>query len=270
MRATACTPCSRHAGGFTLIEMAVVLVVIALLVGSILVPLYTQVEERQVSDTEKALAEIKEALMTFAVVNGYLPCPDRTAGGGGGANDTANDGVEDFNAGTGICNNISGTPTRVWGNVPWATLGLGVAASDVWGNRFRYVLDPDFAQRAPASPFTLTSQADLEVCATTSCAVMLTSAVAGEGAVAVILSLGKNGLSAINVNTGVANPDPPAGSDEDQNKDGRTYVSRTRTIGQPGCSDTVAGQPRCAFDDVVTWVSKYTLFSRMVAAGKLP
>jgi hypothetical protein len=24
------------------------------------------------------------------------------------------------------------------------------------------------------------------------------------------------------------------------------------------------------FDDVVTWISKYALFSRMVAAGKLP
>jgi prepilin-type N-terminal cleavage/methylation domain-containing protein len=264
MDATACTRSSsaaRAAAGFTLIELAIAMFVIALLLGSILVPLVTQVEQRQISETQKALEEIKEALIGFAVAKGHLPCPDRTAGGGGGANDTANDGVEDFNAGTGTCNNVSGTPTRVWGNVPWVTLGLSVAASDVWGNRFRYALDPDFAQRAPAVLFTLASQADLQVCATTDCVVSHTSLAAGEGAVAVILSLGKNGLSAINANTGVANPNPPAGSDEAQNIDGRTYVSRTKTG---------AGSTAEEFDDVVTWLSKYSLFHQMVAAGKLP
>ena len=86
----------RAESGFTLIEMGVALFVIALLLGSIMVPLATQVEQRQISETEKTLEEIREAIIGYTLANGYLPCPDRTSGGAGTVNDTANDGVEDF------------------------------------------------------------------------------------------------------------------------------------------------------------------------------
>ena len=50
-------------------------------------------------------------------------------------------------------------------------------------------------------------------------------------------------------------------ADELDNTGGSTYTSRTITpVG------STAGE----FDDIVTWLSKYTLFNRMVAAGKLP
>jgi hypothetical protein len=79
--------------------------------------------------------------------------------------------------------------------------------------------------------------------------------------VAVIYSLGRNGFSAINAATGNANP-LPASADEIENVDGPIiFVSRTRTP---------AGSPAGEFDDVLVWINKYTLFSRMVAAGKLP
>ena len=48
--------------GFTLIELAVALFIIALLLGSILVPLATQVEQRQISETQKTMEEIRDAL----------------------------------------------------------------------------------------------------------------------------------------------------------------------------------------------------------------
>ena len=53
--------------GFTLVEMAVVVVVMALILGSILVPLSTQVEQRQVVDTQRVLEDIKEALIGYAL-----------------------------------------------------------------------------------------------------------------------------------------------------------------------------------------------------------
>ena len=247
----------REASGFTLIELAIVLFILTLLLSSLLVPLTTQVDQRNISDTQQTLEDIKEALVGFAINKGYLPCTDVTSGPG------ANDGVEDVGttwggSSTGICVSNSA------GNVPWVTLGLG--ASDVWGNRFRYRVEANFTRRSPAfppppTPFDLTSAANLNVCTTTACTTRLTSSTAGEGAVAVILSLGKNGLGAINASTGTANPAPPAGSDEDENTGGNTYVSRTITpVG------ATAGE----FDDIVTWLGKYTLFQRMVAAGKLP
>lgn len=61
--------------GFTLVELAVVIAVIALLLGSILVPLTTQVAQRNISQTRRELEEIREALIGFAMVNRYLPCP---------------------------------------------------------------------------------------------------------------------------------------------------------------------------------------------------
>ncbi len=135
---------------FTLIEMAVAVFIIALLLGSILVPLTTQVEQRQISDTQKALEEIKEALIGFAVAKGHLPCPDLTTG------TNSNDGQEDVVVMLGTCANVEG-------NVPWAT--LGVANADPWGNRFRYRVSSNFAQRAPAVTFTLASLSSaLEVC----------------------------------------------------------------------------------------------------------
>lgn len=247
----------RHEG-FTLIEMAVAVFIIALLLGSILVPLTAQVEQRQVADTQKALEEIKEALLGFAVANGHLPCPDKTGTGGLGA---ANDGVEDFSAFTGFCVTLDG-------NVPWAT--LGVANADPWGNRYRYRVVSAFAQRPavpattpPAPPlFTLSSTADLQVCSDKDCgtATLLTSG-APNGAVAVILSHGRNGHGAMNSFTFVGNP-LPTSADELEN----TGVVASRFVSRPITSAGLATE----FDDIVTWLSKHTLFNRMVASGKLP
>ena len=72
-------PPSKHLG-FTLVELAISIFIIALLLGSILVPLATQVEQRQISETQKTIEEIKEALIGFALANSYLPCPDSNGG----------------------------------------------------------------------------------------------------------------------------------------------------------------------------------------------
>ena len=61
--------------GFTLIEMAIVLMIVGLLLGGLLVPLSAQMDQRNISDTQKAMSEIKEALIGYAMANGRLPCP---------------------------------------------------------------------------------------------------------------------------------------------------------------------------------------------------
>ena len=240
------------APGFTLIEMAMVLFILVLVLGSLLVPIATQVDQRQVSDTQKMLEDIKEALIGHALAKGYLPCPDRTSAGAGTANDTANDGVEDYNTVTGVCFSTTAT-----GNVPWVTLGLG--ASDPWGNRFRYRVHTNYAQRAPAAVFTLSSLTNLTVTATSGGA-LLTPA-SPDGAVAVIISHGKNGFGAMSALTNTARPAPTSADELDNSAGGTSYTSRTITP-----ADAPAGE----FDDIVAWIGKFTLFNRMVAAGKLP
>jgi prepilin-type N-terminal cleavage/methylation domain-containing protein len=235
--------------GFTLVEIAVAVFIMALLLGSILIPLTTQVEQRQISDVQKTLEEMKESIVGFAAANGYIPCPDKFTAAGAG---TMNDGQEDVTAGTGVC-------VVTEGNLPWVT--LAVASTDPWGNRFRYRVASAFAQRAPASTFSLTTVSTVDVCGITGCATRLTTAT--DGPPAVILSHGRNGYGAINSNTGAANPAPPAGNtDELENTNGNTtFVYHIPT----GLGSTVG-----EFDDIVAWVSRNVLLNRMITAGKLP
>jgi len=246
--------------GFTLVEMAVVVVIMALILGSILVPLSTQVEQRQVIDTQRQLEEIKEALIGYALAQTppHLPCPDKTSALGPAG--TANDGVEDRNAG--VCVNLEG-------NVPWATLGLG--SSDPWGNRYRYRVTAAFATQTPPT-FSLATQGDILVCPdSTLCGAGQALTVlppSDNSPVALILSHGPNGWGAISAATANVNtkPAPPAlGNDESENTDGddAKFVSRV-----PVSDD--GSNPSPEFDDIVVWLSPHTLKHRLVAAGKLP
>jgi type II secretory pathway pseudopilin PulG len=242
--------------GFTLIEIAVSLFILTLVISALLGPMAVQIEERQVRESERTMNEMLEALVGYAVTQTvpHLPCPDRTSGGAGTPNDTANDGIEDFNTGTGAC-----TATNGDGNIPWAT--LGVSATDVWGNRFRYLVTPAFSNRVTA--MTLTSAGTLKVCAAapTSATCGGTSYIA-DNVPAVILSHGKNGSGAMNASNNTQISIAGASTHETENAGG-TYagsvVSKIRT--------NVAGQE---FDDIVVWLSPNVLFNRLVSANKLP
>ena len=69
----------RACRGFTLTELAVVLAIIGLLLSSTLFTLSAQVENRNRSDTQRRLEEARELLLSFALVNGRLPCPATTS-----------------------------------------------------------------------------------------------------------------------------------------------------------------------------------------------
>jgi prepilin-type N-terminal cleavage/methylation domain-containing protein len=262
----------RSDGGFTLIELAVVVFVIALILGGILVPLSSQVEQRQIAEAQRQLEEIKEALIGFAIANRYLPCPDYT---GAGPGITPNDGLEDVTGGGGCVLIANGGAE---GNLPWAT--LGVQATDPWGNRYRYRVTALFAQRTPAANFSLDTDGNLRFCTSSACTEMLSMATISKNSpIAMVLSHGPNGWGGINSETNALILPPGCagvsgcagiGGDEQANADAtfttgapplRTFVSRA-----PSPSTSTAGQ----FDDIVTWLSPHILKNRMVAAGKLP
>lgn len=235
--------------------MAVVLFIVVLLLGSLVVPFATQVEQRRIAETRKTLEEAKEALLGFAVSNRRLPCPDRITGGAG-----SNDGQEDL---------LGNACAVSEGNLPWATLGVGT--NDAWGNHLRYQVTPAFANSGAL--FTLGTGGTLRICPVAACAA---AAAIANNMPAVILSHGRNGYGAVNANTAPgAGPSSPAPTspDELQNTHPPTYpfttfVSRVATPPSAPCGG--AGQPQCEFDDIVTWLSPNILFNRMVAAQRLP
>jgi prepilin-type N-terminal cleavage/methylation domain-containing protein len=244
--------------GFTLVEMAIVLMIVGLLLGGMLVPLSAQMDQRNVTETRKQLDEIQQALIGFAVINGRLPCP---------ASSTSN-GVENP-VGGGNCSNFYN------GFVPAATLGLASVvdsqgntgfAVDSWGNRIHYAVTK-WSSMSPSQPYVFTSlngmstvgisnlSPDLLVCSTAtgitgsppSCAsgASLTS----NGVPAVIYSTGKNGGYGGTGLDEAENPNPNSADND------RVFVSHT---------------PTPTFDDLVVWISPNILLNRMVAAGKLP
>ncbi len=183
--------------GFTLIEIAIVLVIIGLLLGGLIMPLRAQRDINHRKTTELQLQEIRAALLGYALTNSKLPCPTNAAGLG------------------------LAPPVCVAANnlIPYATLGIqgtikNGALVDVWQQPFLYKLANGYGTAIPivgVAPI-------LNICISSPCptpATLITNI-----AVAVVLSTGKDGV------------DLPASVSPDQieNRDGDTdFVMRTPT-----------------------------------------
>lgn len=115
--------------GFTLLELAVVLLITALLAGGLLLPLTAQREQQQLNDARQSLETIRNALLGYAVIHGSLPCPCTVS-------DPTRTGYGEAAA------SCSGAPGAE-GWLPWKT--LGIAAVDSWGGDWRYRVDRNFA-----------------------------------------------------------------------------------------------------------------------------
>lgn len=230
------------AQGFTLVEMAIVLVIFGLLLAMFLSPLTTQRDIQNRAKTQILLNEAKEALIGFAVTNGYLPCPDT---------DSVPDGIEN-RTGTGTFN-----CTKEEGILPWNDLGIDRV--DGWNRYFRYRVDSTFSSNT--KPFTIANSegnSDIKINSESGALVSTLSQPA-----AIILSHGTNGFGATNLNAASpANREPnPNGADELENSDDDvTFVSHPPT--PQGSANE--------FDDMLVWISPKVLINKMITAERLP
>ena len=264
--------------GFSLVEIAVVLVILSVLIAIVAVPLATQLDQQRTVDTTKQLETIKEAIIGFALAKGRLPCASRLA-------DKGNEVVDEA---TGVCGAYNGY-------LPAVTLGISPIDSDgfavdAWGltqNRIRYAVmdittDTTFADCPVAAvPHVFTKRDGLKA-ATMGCISKYSGAVATSAKVLltvcpqtpsngsppycapmltntapfVLISLGKNAPTGGLTGDEAYNAGNSAGGSA-----GLVFVSRT---------PSAASAPGGEFDDIVTWPSVNTLFARMLQAGKLP
>ena len=64
----------KQARGFTLIEMAIVLVIVTILIGGLAMPLSAQIQARRIAETKKVLEEAREAIIGYAMSNTTSTC----------------------------------------------------------------------------------------------------------------------------------------------------------------------------------------------------
>jgi prepilin-type N-terminal cleavage/methylation domain-containing protein len=261
-----------RASGFTLAELAVALVILALLLAGALIPISTQMELRRIADTQRVMDQVKEAVAGFALVNGRLPCPaDGTV-----ASATTGAGMELFDTVNNRCSAAVGV-------VPWVT--LSVPETDAWGRRLSYRVSPVFgdavagatwqtdvagafpaailgspAQQSPTcvpsptptnSTFAMCSMGDMAVLTrndSTHAATVLAS-----GLPVVIVSHGKNGWGAYKPD-GIRNG---VGQSGDANSDGIPDVNTDETANLP-----VVGQGSGTVSGIA--YSQYLFYSRNI------
>jgi prepilin-type N-terminal cleavage/methylation domain-containing protein len=268
--------------GFTLVEMAIVLVIVGLILGGIMMPLSVQMEQRNVLNTRTTIANVQEALIGYAMANGRFPCP--AAPGATGVESPTNAAI------TGVCTN----PLN--GFVPGTTLGITPTNAngyviDGWNNPIRYAIAPvtddvgatyvftksngmknayvlgcpancgmswiagrDWSNTGVPVPILVINQVLLSICNTSTgiangtCSGAPTTITTS--AALVVYSLGKNFATG------------GTGADEAANLDADTaFIDHT---------PTPTGAANGEYDDVMSWVSINTVFSRMVQAGQLP
>jgi len=233
----------KKTSGFTLIEIAVVLVIIGFLVGSFIGTFAERIDTTRRDNTKKELDEIKTVIMAYAFNQAvpYLPCPDTNA---------PPDGQED---------RVGGVCAAATGFLPWVTIGAGYA--DAWDTRYRYWVNTDYANNVTGFQITTNDNNS----ATVETRIGNNNVAILNTAVAVIYSPGKNGLGGISVDDVNRDALPAVGYDDENENANADNLFMARSLTKEGAAVTGG-----IFDDIVTWINSYELKAKMVETGKLP
>lgn len=270
-----------RARGFSLVELAIVLFIVGILMLGLMSTLSSQVEQRNFEETRRRLEQARELVLGFALINGRLPCPARSAVTAApvtvagdevrsAAGDCIADAVTDYYGGVNAGVTLGLLPARAIGFQQTDAAGFAV---DAWGNRIRYAvaqkLDVSIASCADTvttAHFTLAAKLkgngitckpnDLIVCSVNQVIAAGAACAAGTAVTntatvaAIVLSTGKNGALG------------PQGSNENENVDGdHVFVSKT-----PDPAGVATGE----FDDMLVWITAGELYGKLIAAGVLP
>jgi len=250
---------NKQHNGFSLIEMAIVLLITGILMGAGLSLLAVKQNAAQINLTQTHQEAIKQALINYLGQYKRLPCPATTVAAGG---------IEDR----------SGSPCKQYsGIIPYATLGLDrSAALDGWENFIDYVVSPTSSATPPYNAWLYTYGTTGSTTVTTNPILAFwPSNTAGSlnvignstlsGIVAALISHGKNGYGAFNTKGG-KNDSSAAGTDELQNIN-PILGTPANTVVKRDITDSTAGGG--AFDDIVSILGANDLIGPLIANGTL-
>ena len=260
---------SNREAGFTLVELAVVIVIIGLLATMGLSALNVQQANAAVSATKKNQETIKDALIGYLGKNKRLPCPATDELGGSD--------IAARNSGTSPPNCKTN-----WGIVPYAELGLPRSvALDGWDNFYSYAVSPQWTASLntsginvgnttnnPANAFNSgnigTIQVKIRVPANQNPPTNVGTAVVA------LISYGINGFGAYTIK-GTQHSAPPPNTDEASNSLVPSSLPlaslNLASLFQREFTDKDAGYG--AFDDVVLWLSPNDLLTPLIKDGSM-
>lgn len=266
------TPYSKRLAGFSLVEMAIVILIAGIMMSAGITLLNAKTAAAQMEATRSHQETIKQALINYLGKYNRLPCPATTS-----------TGLEDRPA------TPSPVPpcTSYSGIVPYQILGLERAvALDGWENFIDYVVSPPPNPIPTAPPFngwlytysqtpTLPPLCSptIPLCSNNPGLAFLQTNTLGQinatvnGAslniAASLISHGKNGYGAVNIKGGKNDFLTTAGTDEKLNIN-ISPASSVIAIVKRDISDTPAGN---AFDDMVMTLSANDLIGPLLANG---
>ena len=120
--------------GFTLIEMAVVMVIAGVIISIMATVLPSLLQAGKIKKSRAILEKLDYAAQGYVSATGRLPCPDIS---GDGKEDRSNGGTDG--------NPIDDSCAAYVGDLPYLTLGLS-SGSDVWGNVIKYGVYEDLVK----------------------------------------------------------------------------------------------------------------------------
>ena len=238
----------QYQSGFTLVEIAIVLLIVGLLMRTVLEPIGIAQQQKRINSTRTELELVKDSLHAHLVAHGFLPCPIKTNALSLQRNDSA-----------------AGDECRVsQGGVPAVVLGLSGAIDakgvllDAWNRPYRYTVSlqnhssmgnprlPDWTTQGEASNVGLRYlSSDIVLCIQPSRASCTRKNVRAKHLAFVVLSHGQD-----NSSTGA----------QTENLDGdETFVVNALSTSQES-----------PFDDQLVWSSAQDVMYWLLRAGWLP
>lgn len=264
---------NRNAYGFSLVDLSISLLVSSLLMSGFVSMFSSRVHVEREAESKHAVREARQALVSYAIANGRLPCP-------------ANPAIASGQENAGIAGALQGEQCMFGysGVVPWVTLGL--KELDAWGNRLTYRVSRELVQM----PESCEAEEPRETCvaaptrayasAATQDALGIRELVWANGKVertepianglaAVVLSAGPNGALAFAA-TGVRRASVNSIGMEYELLNAApgsvTFYASPADRRGPDCTPHVGGAA-CGFDDVIGWISRGDILVAIAKAG---